>query len=105
MFQVASKQWTPETTPNDDLTKLCNHKRKLLAMASFHTSQLSNSAITTPAPTSCSANMFHNNAGELATLDDNIPEPNAAIPPTKGTVKLVVQGLFKPNESESESEK
>ena len=89
MFQVASKQWTPgtpETTPNDDLTKLCNHKRKLLAMASFHTSQLSNSAITTPAPTSCSTNMFHNNAGELATLDDNIPEPKAAIPPTKGTI-------------------
>ena len=70
---------------NDDLTKLCNHKRKLLAMASFHTSQMSNA--TTPAPTSCSANMFHNNAAtELAMLDENIPEPKPAIPPTKGTV-------------------
>ncbi len=42
---IASKQWSSDNVSwNDDLgTKLCNHKRKIIAMATFHNTALQKS--------------------------------------------------------------
>ena len=34
-LSVSNTQWTVEKTKPDDIGKLCNHRRKLLALASF----------------------------------------------------------------------
>jgi hypothetical protein len=35
---ILSKMWTLDVDCPEDLTKLCNHKRKVIAMATFHSS-------------------------------------------------------------------
>ena len=73
-LQVASKQWNSnEISVNDDLTKLCNHKRKIIAMATFHKTALQRDR-------GIAASLLTDSSGEAANTDDPKSQPSGRFP-------------------------
>ncbi|XP_060063180.1 serine-rich adhesin for platelets-like [Ylistrum balloti] len=49
---IQSRQWTLDVHCAEDLTKLCNHKRKIIAMATFHNSRTFQTSLPVTSPVS-----------------------------------------------------
>ena len=63
MLQVASKQW------HNDLTKLCIHKRKIIAMATFHNTALQQGQLTASSQTGSVATTADLDQGKIKDFD------------------------------------
>ncbi|XP_033732890.1 uncharacterized protein LOC117322222 [Pecten maximus] len=95
---IQSRQWTLDVHCAEDLTKLCNHKRKIIAMATFHNSRTfqSSSPVTSPVSTQCVSSVVVSSSLTTSTTSITTPAPSNTKKESKGKKKKGRSGSQNP---------
>ncbi|XP_069120369.1 methyl-CpG-binding domain protein 5-like [Argopecten irradians] len=72
---IQSRQWTLDVHCAEDLTKLCNHKRKIIAMATYQNSRTFKSSLPVTSPVSTSRVSSVVASSSLTTTTTSITTP------------------------------